>query len=256
MEKMCKFSVLRYVPDEIRKEFINIGLVFHSPKDMFVDIKFTTNFSRVHVFDDEVDIDLLKTVLDGMKESFTSLEISNEGPFYDDLRKDDFLDCATSFYSNQLQFSPIYTIRSTDVNKDFNDLFKTYVYFDSRRTERITIDKVKSIMNRVIREKEVNINHNVSIDIGRERIKLDYQYEAQESLKYIKTLSFDYQDKKNNRGQESRIAKEWAWNFSKMKQSTHHFNGRSNKDLNIVTLVYVGKKTEWVEVALDILKTE
>jgi hypothetical protein len=64
MERLCKFAVLRYVPDNNRKEFINIGLVFHSPEDRFIDLELTTNFSRVTAFDDEIDINFLKIVLE------------------------------------------------------------------------------------------------------------------------------------------------------------------------------------------------
>ncbi|BBW96531.1 DUF3037 domain-containing protein [Geobacillus icigianus] len=46
MERLCKFAVLRYVPDEMREEFINVGLVFHSPEDGYVNMEITSNFSR------------------------------------------------------------------------------------------------------------------------------------------------------------------------------------------------------------------
>ncbi|MDD4047741.1 MAG: DUF3037 domain-containing protein [Clostridia bacterium] len=247
--------MLRYVPDEIRKEFINIGLVLHSPEDTYVDIKFTTNFSRVLAFDDEVDIKFLKIVLDGVKDSFTSLKLSKGRPSEEDLRKSEFLNCATAFYSNQLQFSPIYTIRSTNISEDFDDLFKTYVYFDIHKAERITIEKVKSIMNRVIKEKSVKVKRDTSFNIGAEKIKLDYQYEAKDSHKLIKMFSFDYQNK-NHVYPEPKLAKEWTWNFSRIKQISNNCFEKSNKGLNIVTLVYVGEKTEGVKIALDILKTE
>ncbi|MHB8127320.1 MAG: DUF3037 domain-containing protein [Desulfitobacteriaceae bacterium] len=90
----------------------------------FIDIKITTNFSRVYAFDDEVDIDFLKLVIEGVKTEF-SQSIVLGSPSFDDSGKWDFLNHATSFYSNQLQFSALYTIRSKDIEKDFENLFRT-----------------------------------------------------------------------------------------------------------------------------------
>lgn len=127
IERLCKFTVLRYVPDEIRQEFVNIGLVFHSPEEGYIDIKFTEDFSRVLVFDAEADINFLKVILKGLKSEFSqSLFKGSKGS----IKKPDFLEEATSIYTNQLKFSPIYTILSRDNKEDFEKLFKRYVYFE------------------------------------------------------------------------------------------------------------------------------
>lgn len=255
IEKICKFSILRYVPDEVRQEFINIGLVFHSPLDNYLDVKITSNFSRVSAFDDELDTNFLKIVLSGVKRDF-SQKIDVGAPSFYDLGKKDFLNSATAFYSNQLQFSPIYSISSNDIVKDFNDLFRTYVYFDTIKTTRITSDKVKSIMNRVLKEKPLKLERDVKVNIGPEEIVLDYLYESRDTLKLVKALSFDYTPRGSNTA--SQVAKEWAWNYSKMMKSDNTCNQfkTNKKNLEIVTFIYVGKKTKNIKLALDILKLE
>jgi hypothetical protein len=250
MEKLCKFSVLRYVPNENREEFINIGLVFHSPEDQFVDLVITNNFRRLKAFDDEIDVDFLKIVLDGLKEDFSIT--TTTGPSYRELADWDFLERKTSIFVNQLQFSSIYIIRSIDIGEDFKKLFKTYVYFDTPKKKRFTDNDVRSIMNRVLRTKEVfqKIDRNISFDIGPQTIELDYKIETEnDKLKLIKTFSFDY----SNRGssQAPVLAKEWAWNFDKLKK-------RNNIDRDeIMTLVYVGREqNKNVKLALDVLREE
>lgn len=243
------------MPDEIRQEFINIGLVFHSPLDNYLDIKITSNFSRVSAFDDELDTNFLKIVLSGVKKDF-SQNVEVGAPSFYDLGKQDFLNSITAFYSNQLQFSPIYSINSNDILKDFNDLFRTYVYFDTIKTTRITSDKVKSIMNRVLKEKPLKLERDVKVNIGPEEIVLDYLYESRDNLKLVKTLSFDYTPRGSNIA--SQVAKEWAWNYSKMMKSSSDTRNqlKTNKNLEIVTFIYVGKKTKNINLALDILKLE
>jgi hypothetical protein len=250
MEKLCKFSVLRYVPDENREEFINIGLVFHSPEDGFVDLQLTNNFKRLKAFDDEVDINFLKIILDGIKEDFSISTVS--GPTFSEVASWDFLEKKTSIFVNQLQFSSVNLIRTSNITEDYKKLFKTYVYFDVPKKKRITENDVRSIMNKVLRTKDVfqQIDRNISFDIGPQVIELDYQYESDENKsKLIKTFSFDYSTKGSF--QAPVLAKEWAWNFDKLKK-------RNNIHRNeIMTVVYVGKdENKNIRLALDVLREE
>lgn len=250
MKKLCKFSILRYVPSEIREEFINIGLVFHCPEEKYVDFKCTTNFKRVTTFDDEIDIDFLKMVISGIEEDFTQSTIN--GPTIEEVIDEFFLEKNTVFYANQLQFSPIKIIRSSNPLKDFKDLFKTYVYFDVKKSERISDNKVKSIMNRVF-EQSNKINkfeRNRVFNIKSEEIILDYSYVSKnKSTKFIKTLSFDYSPSKSKMATVT--AKEWAWNFRKIEEASSQ-NSRISKD-DLLTLVYVKNKDSNIDTALKIL---
>lgn len=256
MERLCKFAVLRYVPDENREEFINIGLVFHSPEDGFIDLALTKNFRRLSEFDDEVDIKFLKIVLNGIKGDFTQSTI--DGPSLREISDWNFLEKATAMYSNQLQFSPIRIIRSKDIQKDYSDLFRTYVYFDVKKPTRITDEEVKSIMNRVLREKDVisKLNRSVKVDIGPEEIELDYTYKARNITKLIKTFSFDYTQRGSS--QAPLTAKEWVYNYNRLRKVG--YIGETSvapSSLEIITFVYTGEiKNKNIITALKILQEE
>lgn len=251
MKKLCKFSILRYVPSEIREEFINIGLVFHCPEDGYVDFKSTKNFKRVTTFDDEIDINFLKIVISGIEEEFTQSTIN--GPTIDEVSDEYFLEKNTVFYANQLQFSPIKIIRTSNPVKDFEDLFRTYVYFDVKKSKRISDIEVKNIMNRVFEQsnKISKFNRNCTFNINSEEIVLDYSYISKnKSTKFIKTLSFDYAPSKSKTATVT--AKEWAWNFRKIEETSSQ-NSRISKD-DLLTLVYVKNKDSNIDTALKILK--
>jgi hypothetical protein len=257
MDKYCKYSVLRYVPDENRKEFINVGLVFHSPEDHFIDLQITNNFSRVTAFDDEIDISFLKIVLEGIKDEFTISTIN--GPNQKQLGDKLLLEKSTSIYANQLQFSPIHIIRSSDISVDFEILFRMYVYFDVPKKKRITEIEVRSMLNRVLRANEVfqKLDRNFSIDIGTEQIELDYAYKTKQKLKIIKAFSFDYASRKSIQATE--VAKVWAYNFNKLKHKSNYlekYNVNIN-DIDLTTLVYVGNhENKNIRTAINILKEE
>lgn len=250
MKKLCKFSVLRYIPSENREEFINIGLVFHAPSDGYINFKATKNFSRVKTFDDEIDIEFLKLILEGVEEEFTQSTV--HGPSLKAIDDNNFLEKQTAFYANQLQFSPIKVIRSNNVEKDFDDLFKTYVYFDVKRNKRITDNEVKSIMNRVFQGSELinKLDKNHIFNFGTEDITLDYSYKSKnDSTKFIKTLSFDYSNTRSKYA--TQLAKEWAWNFIKISEQPTKFTNISKDDL--LTVVYVSETDTNIDSALEIL---
>ncbi|OOR56045.1 hypothetical protein BGP34_19960 [Bacillus mycoides] len=255
MERLCKYAVLRYVPDDIREEFINIGLVFHSPEDSYVNLQLTSNFSRVSQFDDETDVKFLKMVLEGVKHDFT--QSFTDGPSLQQAKDPKLLEKSTSIYVNQLQFSPIRLIRSRDFLKDEADLFRTYVYFDSHKSKRITDIEVKNIMSRVFRNHEKNImgnlERNVGVDIGPENIKLDFAFKQDKKAKFIKTLSFDYALRNSKKA--TQLAKEWAWNYEKMQKDKYSINSELilEEEFEIVTLIYFKTENKNIKAALDIL---
>ena len=245
MERLCKFTILRYVPDEVREEFINIGLLFHSPEDGEIRFQTTRNYSRVLAFDDEIDISFLKLVIEGIRNDFTLSTV--DGPTLSDLKNWSFLDKATSIYVNQLQFSEIKVISSKDIEADFEKLFKTFVYFDSPKNKRITDYEVRAIMNRVFRDKAVyqKLNKNVKLDIDSQEIELDYAYKTNNKFKIIKTFSFDYSKKRSD--MPTSLAKEWSWNFQKIKHK--------NDGIDFVAFVYLGEQSQRksIDIALKIL---
>jgi len=60
--KQLEFFLLRYVPDAVKDEFVNIGLVMVEPgaKDGgFAEVRFTRDWGRVRCLDPEADIEML-----------------------------------------------------------------------------------------------------------------------------------------------------------------------------------------------------
>lgn len=57
----CNFFLLRYVPDAVKNEFVNIGLVL-LPQGGEPELRFTHDWSRVQCLDSEADLDVLKAM--------------------------------------------------------------------------------------------------------------------------------------------------------------------------------------------------
>lgn len=261
MAKIAKFSILRYVPEQHREEFINIGLVFHCPEEKYSSIRFTKNYSRVKTFDDELDVEFLKIVLDGINQDFVRTSTIS-GPTEKELGDIDFLEKSTVFYVNQIQFSPIKTIVSYDIQKDEEDLFKTYVYFDVKKNKRIDREKVRSLMSRVFSQNQgvLDYEKNLVINTGLEDIQFDFALTNTTGMKkkqsVLNSLSFDYSTGKEKNALTT--AKEWHWNISKtieLKEKNDLTNPYLNNDfsLDFVTFILIKNDASPLNHAIDIL---
>jgi hypothetical protein len=59
--KQCDFFVVRYVPDVVKGEFVNVGVVLLEEADNgFTGVRFTRDWRRARCLDPEVDIELLE----------------------------------------------------------------------------------------------------------------------------------------------------------------------------------------------------
>ncbi len=58
----CEFSLIRYVPDVVKGEFTNIGVVLREAGSGTAAVKFTRDWSRVRCMDPDADVALLESL--------------------------------------------------------------------------------------------------------------------------------------------------------------------------------------------------
>ncbi len=61
----CEFFLLRYVPDAVKGEFINLGVVLvqsNGSGPLFADVRFTSDWERIRSFDPYADVEMLKSL--------------------------------------------------------------------------------------------------------------------------------------------------------------------------------------------------
>lgn len=104
---LVEYSVLRYYPSAISGESINLGVVLFCPEDnsaMFEHIA-PSAYSRLHSFDDELDINTVKNVLSLIKEDIDDVNKL----FYNDIQKFD-LKQYIRYFKNEFHFSNLITM--------------------------------------------------------------------------------------------------------------------------------------------------
>jgi hypothetical protein len=76
-KQQCKFFVLRYAPDAIKNEFVNIGLVLLPPSGA-AEVRFTHDWACVRCLDPQADIELLEALEADLREKLREMNGDHE----------------------------------------------------------------------------------------------------------------------------------------------------------------------------------
>lgn len=114
----CEFFLLRYVPDVVKNEFVNIGVVLRDVRHVdAAEVRFTRNWSRVRCVDAHADIALLEALEGELAMRLTRIE-SEPKPIMEVL--EDSL-------SNSIQLTPARACLAESVPAEIEQLMRMYV---------------------------------------------------------------------------------------------------------------------------------
>jgi hypothetical protein len=66
--RKCEFLLLRYVPDAVKDEFVNVGVVLYESGGGWADVRFTRDWKRVRCLDPDADVEMLEGLEQEIKE--------------------------------------------------------------------------------------------------------------------------------------------------------------------------------------------
>lgn len=243
-DKPIYFSVCRYIPDILRGESINVGIVVHIPEHRFIKFYKTKNLSRVRSFDDEVEMEVIKALLESLEYQFNY----NRASELKGLNRDDFLKNELVYFINQVQFSEIRVLNS-DINlfeENIKDLIDMYLYYDKKKSERIDRNRVRSLASKIVSQSYLknSIDRNPKLKNNFNQQAFDFSLDFGNQKEYIRAISFDYK----NTNKFFNEIKSFLYDVSYFK---------NNLDVNIKVVINNTDKSEMYEqVAYDTLKNE
>ena len=94
--KQCQYFLVRYVPDVVKQEFINIGLFLFCEAEKFLDCLFSDDFQRITRFHAQADTEFLKELQPHFEQQIEEHEADLEG----------YIREMQQSYSNLIQLSP------------------------------------------------------------------------------------------------------------------------------------------------------
>src|ERR1700744_3463079 len=111
--KQCELFLLRYVPDVVKGEFVNVGvLLLEDAADGFTGVLFTRDWRRVRCLDPEADIELLESYEADLLRLLQSRspEIINYQPPMS--RRDWLLNLLQTSVANAIEINPAKALRT------------------------------------------------------------------------------------------------------------------------------------------------
>jgi hypothetical protein len=131
--KQCEFYLLRYVPDAVKDEFVNLGVVLlETGEGAFTDVRFTRDWRRVRCLDPDADVELLESFegeVRGMLQSRVAEVINYRPPMS---RREWLLKLLEDGMSNALQITPAKAVLTESPEKELGELARTYLESDAR----------------------------------------------------------------------------------------------------------------------------
>ncbi len=118
----CSFFLLRYVPDAVKNEFINFGLVLMPPAAP-AELRFSKDWSRVRALDPQADLELLEAVENELRD-----KLQNPAP-----DRDAVLKRIEESFSNALQVSEIKGCLAGSPAQEADFLARLYLESPRRR---------------------------------------------------------------------------------------------------------------------------
>ncbi|MGB8768650.1 MAG: DUF3037 domain-containing protein [Candidatus Korobacteraceae bacterium] len=135
--KHCDCFLLRYVPDVVKQEFVNVGVVMLEEGDGgFTDVRFTRDWRRVRCLDPEVDIDLLQSYEDELRrvlQSRAAEVINYKLPMS---RREWLLDLMQQSFSGALQLAPMQAVLTESPEAELGILARAYLESERRPSQR------------------------------------------------------------------------------------------------------------------------
>jgi len=121
----CEFFLVRYVPDVVKGEFVNIGVILREvERAEGTVVRFTRDWARVRCVDAKADVELLEAIEGELGER---LRIAEPKPL---------MDLLEDSLSNSIQLTPARACLAESVPAEVEQLMRMYVEPMQRRRER------------------------------------------------------------------------------------------------------------------------
>ncbi len=119
--RQCEFFLLRYVPDAVRDEFVNVGVVLlergETGAQTFADVRFTKDWKRVRCLDPDVDVEMLEALEQEIRDRLAEVEGGREW----------LLKKMEDSFSNAIQLSPVKGVLAESPQEEIANLADIYL---------------------------------------------------------------------------------------------------------------------------------
>ena len=135
--KQLEFFLLRYVPDAVKDEFVNVGVVMLEPGangEGFADVRFTHDWRRVRCLDPQADVEMLEALERDIREHLSEAR-----------SREVLLRKLNDSFSNLIQVSPTKACLAREPAKEIETLASLY-FEGPKRVTRVGASERQRIL--------------------------------------------------------------------------------------------------------------
>jgi hypothetical protein len=241
-KQRCNFFVLRYVPDAVKNEFVNIGLVL-LPQDGKPELRFTHDWSRVRCFDAQADLEVLEALESDLRSQLHGLNGDRES----------ILRRIQDSFSNALQTSEFKACLAESPAAEADELARLYLDRQRPRGSRQASSR-QMIRDRMQQAFEsVGVWQLMNKEIATEKytrkgdpLKLDCGYSPNGTIKLFHALALET---------DPNSAKVLAFSFPQLKEGIARLE-KKQAELTAITADGLSREDEAVAFALETLRQQ
>ncbi|MGL5151417.1 MAG: DUF3037 domain-containing protein, partial [Clostridium sp.] len=159
------FSILRY--QLVTEESMNLGILFHNLSTDERRLVTISKWKRLENFDDEVDIEMLKVLMDGLKDEIKS-DLFNKNDYFN-------IHDYPLKYVNELRFTRVYEANRVADFEAFVELTrKSYLRYDFDKKLRPDTKQQVKIMKELMKSSSIKYSSKSISGKYEEQISYDY----------------------------------------------------------------------------------
>lgn len=117
------YSILCHYPSLVSKDCITLAILLFNRDTKETALISTNNWNRVHLFNEDLDIDLIKLQLEGIEDEIVDIA---KGPKFS-------LEKYTKFYINDLKFTKIISTKADNFEDFVKKCSKQYLISESSK---------------------------------------------------------------------------------------------------------------------------
>jgi hypothetical protein len=178
--KTCQFSLLRYVPNAVKGESVNIGLILQEIGGEFTQMYFTKNLKRARGLDPDIDEDLVLAIGHDIEDRFR--DINSRPVLLSDL---------VDRYSNVIQLSSAHSCLTASPAKEMRLLINSLVETSEESSERIE-DEVEETEGRRIGRRWLKSTMKKALWAQNLQNRIDVDFPAAGYMNYTDDFTIDF----------------------------------------------------------------
>ena len=125
MDKLLKYSVLKYIPSPLSSERFVLGIIFHEEESDYREFRLRQYLSPLSQLDAEIDIGLVEKLLRGIKEEVESKTLSKPFDIEEFIR----------FYLNAYRFEGTKTVKYEVLDESIESITQFYLGLDHKQSK-------------------------------------------------------------------------------------------------------------------------